>query len=137
MALMYLIDASVLNRLRDDRMRAVVRTYSDRNEIARAGITDLEYFFSARNEREWDMLNETISIFEPVHVESRHFVRAAQVQRILATKSQRGRKPPDLLVAAVAEDMGFTVLHYDADFDLIAEVTGQSCQWVIPAGTID
>lgn len=134
---MYLIDASVLNRLRDDRMRAVVRTYSDRNEIARAGITDLEYFFSARNEREWDMLNETISIFEPVHVESRHFVRAAQVQRILATKSQRGRKPPDLLVAAVAEDMGFTVLHYDADFDLIAEVTGQSCQWVIPAGTID
>lgn len=134
---MYLIDASVLNRLRDDRMRAVVRTYSDRNEIARAGITDLEYFFSARNEREWDMLNETISIFEPVHIESRHFVRAAQVQRILATKSQRGRKPPDLLVAAVAEDMGFTVLHYDADFDLIAEVTGQSCQWVIPAGTID
>lgn len=134
---MYLIDASVLNRLRDDRMRAVVRTYSDRNEIARAGITDLEYFFSARNEREWDMLNETISIFEPVHVESRHFVRAAQVQRILATKSQRGRKPPDLLVAAVAEDLGFTVLHYDADFDLIADVTGQSCQWVIPAGTID
>jgi predicted nucleic acid-binding protein len=114
-----------------------VRTYSDRNEIARAGITDLEYFFSARNEREWDMLNETISIFEPVHVESRHFVRAAQVQRILATKSQRGRKPPDLLVAAVAEDLGFTVLHYDADFDLIADVTGQSCQWVIPAGTID
>ena len=134
---MYLIDASVLNRLRDDRMRAVVRTYSDRNEIARAGITDLEYFFSARNEREWDMLNETISIFEPVHVESRHFFRAAQVQRILATKSQRGRKPPDLLVAAVAEDLGFTVLHYDADFDLIADVTGQSCQWVIPAGTID
>ena len=134
---MYLIDASVLNRLRDDRMRAVVRTYSDRNEIARAGITDLEYFFSARNEREWDMLNETISIFEPVHVESRHFVRAAQVQRILATKSQRGRKPLDLLVAAVAEDLGFTVLHYDADFDLIADVTGQSCQWVIPAGTID
>ena len=134
---MYLIDASVLNRLRDDRMRAVVRTYSDRNEIARAGITDLEYFFSARNEREWDMLNETISIFEPVHVESRHFVRAAQVQRILATKSQRGRKPPDLLVAAVAEDLGFTVLHYDAYFDLIADVTGQSCQWVIPAGTID
>lgn len=134
---MYLIDASVLNRLRDDRMRAVVRTYSDRNEIARSSMTDLEYYFSARNEREWDMLNETISIFEHVHVEARHFVRAAQVQRILATKSQRGRKPPDLLVAAVAEDMGFTVLHYDADFDLIAEVTGQSCQWVIPAGTID
>ena len=27
---------------------------------------------------------------------------------------------PDLLVAAAAEDMGMTVLHYDSDFDLIA-----------------
>lgn len=30
-----------------------------------------------------------------------------------------------------------TLLHYDADFDLISEVTGQPCQWVVPAGAID
>jgi hypothetical protein len=29
------------------------------------------------------------------------------------------------------------VLHYDADFDLIAEATGQRCRWVVPAGTVD
>jgi hypothetical protein len=28
------------------------------------------------------------------------------------------------------------VLHYDADFDLIASVTGQRCQWVVPAGSV-
>jgi len=28
------------------------------------------------------------------------------------------------------------VLHYDADFDLIAEITGQPCEWVVPRGTI-
>ncbi|MGH9918151.1 MAG: PIN domain nuclease, partial [Nitrososphaerales archaeon] len=49
----------------------------------------------------------------------------------------RGRKVPDLLVAAAAEDRGLTVLHYDADFDLIAQVTGQPTEWVAGSGTID
>jgi predicted nucleic acid-binding protein len=39
--------------------------------------------------------------------------RALQVQRLLAGHSQRGRKIPDLLVAAVAEDENLAVLHYD------------------------
>lgn len=134
---MYLVDASVLTRLRNDRMRAVVRTYSDQNSIARASITDLEYLYSARNSGEWHELNETINVFVSVEVQARHFSRALQVQKMLADRSQRGRKIPDLLVAAVAEDKNYIVLHYDSDFDLIAEVTGQSCQWVIPAGTID
>jgi len=30
-----------------------------------------------------------------------------------------------------------TVLHYDSDFDLIAATTGQSCEWVVPAGSVD
>jgi predicted nucleic acid-binding protein len=42
-----------------------------------------------------------------------------------------------LLVAAAAEEQDLAVLHYDADFDLIAEVTGQRCHWVVPAGTVD
>ena len=63
--------------------------------------------------------------------------RARQVQRMLAGRSQRGRKVPDLLVAATAEDAGLIVLHYDADFDRIAAVTGQKCEWVAPPGSID
>jgi predicted nucleic acid-binding protein len=41
-----------------------------------------------------------------------------------------------LLVAAAAEAYDLAVLHYDADFDLIAEVTGQRWRWVVPAGTV-
>jgi hypothetical protein len=26
--------------------------------------------------------------------------------------------------------------HYDADYDLIAEITGQPTQWVVPRGTV-
>lgn len=49
----------------------------------------------------------------------------------------RGRKVPDLLIAAVAEQHGRCVLHYDADFDHIAKVTGQPAQWVVRKGSID
>lgn len=66
-----------------------------------------------------------------------HLRRAGQVQRMLAAKHQRGRKVPDLLIAAAAESRGPTVLHYDADFDLIASVTGQRCEWIVPAGSVD
>jgi hypothetical protein len=41
------------------------------------------------------------------------------------------------LIAAAAEESGLAVLHYDADFDLITGVTGQPCEWVVPAGSID
>ncbi|MEN8114006.1 MAG: hypothetical protein ABFS21_06425 [Actinomycetota bacterium] len=28
------------------------------------------------------------------------------------------------------------VLHYDHDFEAIAEVTGQSTEWIVPRGTV-
>lgn len=106
-------------------------------ELARAGVSDLEVGFSARSAREWDELMKALAAFELVETESSHFTRARQVQRLLAAKSQRGRKIPDLLVAAAAEAAGAVVLHYDADFELINSVTGQPCQWVVSQGTIE
>jgi len=41
------------------------------------------------------------------------------------------------LIAAAAEQGDLILLHYDADFDLISRVTGQPCEWVVPAGTVD
>jgi predicted nucleic acid-binding protein len=63
--------------------------------------------------------------------------RAVAVQDVLAERSQhRGVKIADLLVAAAAEAADLVVLHYDHDFDLIAEVTGQATEWVVPSGTV-
>jgi predicted nucleic acid-binding protein len=44
---------------------------------------------------------------------------------------------PDLIVAATAERYSLTVLHYDGDYDRIAEITGQPAEWIIPRGTAD
>ena len=66
------------------------------------------------------------------------FARALQVQGLLAVRAvHRGVSIPDLLVAAAAEAAGLVVLHYDADYELIASVTGQTVEWVVPRGSVD
>lgn len=100
-------------------------------------MTDLERGFSARSEAEWDTLVGGLSPFPLVELQGGDLVEALAVQRRLAAKGQRGRKLPDLLIAAIAHRLNLTVLHYDSDFDLIASETGQACEWVVPRGTID
>ena len=52
--------------------------------------------------------------------------RAVEVQLLLADRGQhRGPSIPDLLVAALAEISGLTVLALDKDFEVIAQITGQ------------
>jgi predicted nucleic acid-binding protein len=43
----------------------------------------------------------------------------------------------DVLTAAAAEHYRATLMHYDADFEHIAKVTGQDHLWVVPRGSID
>jgi predicted nucleic acid-binding protein len=43
---------------------------------------------------------------------------------------------PDLLIAAVAEQNDLLVLHYDADYDRIADITGQRTEWVVARGSV-
>jgi predicted nucleic acid-binding protein len=137
MALSYLADTSVLTRLGERSVREALDPLVERGEVARAGITDLEIGYSARDAREWDRFMEALEAFERVETTADHVRRARQVQRLLASKHQRGRKVPDLLVAAAAEARSLIVLHYDADFERIAAATGQGSRWIVDAGSID
>ena len=133
----HLVDTSVLKRLANTAVREVVEPLADAGRLARAGISDLEVGYSARNAREWDRLSGALDVLTLVETTADHVLRAKQVQRHLASRSQRGRKVPDLLIAAAAEANGLIVLHYDQNFDKIAKVTGQRCAWVVPTGSID
>ncbi len=137
MALTHLVDTSVISRLGASAVRAVIDPLAEAGRVGRAGITDLEVGYGSRNAREWDRDMADLSVFELVETTAEHVQRARQVQRLLAARSQRGRKVPDLLIAAAAEADGLVLLHYDADFDSIANVTGQRCEWIAPAGSID
>lgn len=137
MALTYLLDTSVVKRLGRPQVREIVEPLAAAGQLGRPRICDLEVGYSARNAEEWDRLVGALDAFFPVDTTVTHVRRALQVQRLLARASQRGRKIPDLLVAAAAEELDIPVLHYDADFDLISAATGQPCQWVVPAGTVE
>jgi hypothetical protein len=136
-ALTHLVDTSVLTRLDRSTVREAIEPLAGDGQVGRAGISDLEVGFSARNLREWTRLTSALTAFPLIETDAAHVRRARQVQRLLASRGLRGRKGPDLLIAAAAEQSGLAVLHYDADFDLIARVTGQRCEWVVPPGTID
>ncbi len=133
---MFLLDTSVLTRLRSPSILQRIREL-DGAGLARTSMTDLEIGFSARSVDQWDRLAAALGAFRRIEVEAHNFDRAQQVQRRLAGEGLRGRKVPDLLVAAVAEARSLTVLHYDADFDHIAAVTGQPTQWIVERGSID
>jgi len=138
MALTHLVETSVITRLQDPTIHnAITRLKNEGKGIGRTSISGLELGYSARNAPEWDEVLIGLEAFELVETTAVHVRRAKQVQRLLAAKHQRGRKLPDLLIAAGAEAAKLTILHYDADFDLIASVTGQSCKWIVPAGSVD
>ena len=133
----HVVDTSVLKRLSVSAVRSVVEPLAEAGRLARTSISDLEVGYSARNVREWDQLVGALDVLDLIETTSEHVLRAKQVQRQLASKSRRGRTIPDLLIAAAAEAERLTVLHYDQDFDKISKITGQPCQWVVPAGSID
>ncbi len=137
MALTHLVDTSVLTRVGSPSVRSVLEPLIETGSVSRAGISDLEVGFAARNDEEWDQLIGALQVLELVETSAAHMARARQTQRLLSARRQRGRKVPDLLIAAAAEEYRLTLLHYDTDFDLIAEVTGQSCQWIVTKGSID
>lgn len=132
-----LLDTSVLTRLREPRVRARVEALAIAREAHVCAITSLEIGSSARNAEEFDALTSQLRQFEQVDVSPGDFDSALLTQRSLAERGHRGRKIPDLLIAAIAQRHGLTVLHYDRDFDLIAECTGQVTEWVVPRGEID
>jgi predicted nucleic acid-binding protein len=93
---------------------------------------------SSRSASPAAILRETSEARAPIVESSVECVnRALEVQAALAEQSQhRGVQLSDLLTAACAEDADLTVLHYNADFELIASVTDQPTRWVVPRGSV-
>jgi predicted nucleic acid-binding protein len=137
MALTHLVDTSVLTRVHRTEIRAILEPLLLQHCVARVGISDLEIGFSAQNEDAWLSLQNSLHVFALIEHSQEHVTRARYVQHLLAQRGLRGRKIPDLLIAAAAEQQRLTLLHYDADFDVISQVTTQKSQWIVPKGSID
>lgn len=134
---MYLVDTSVLTRMRQPSIRARVADVLAATTPWVSRLSALEIGFSARSTDEWRDLQRALEVFAIADVIDDDHREALQVQRELAQRGLRGRKIPDLVIAATAQRLRLTVLHYDRDFEHIASVTGQQVEWVVPAGSVD
>jgi predicted nucleic acid-binding protein len=105
--------------------------------VSTCAIADLEILYSAEGPAEHRVTAELLRSMPRAPLDEECAERALEVQAMLAAQSQhRGVSLPDLLIAACAERAELTVLHYDADFERIAAVTGQPTQWVVPRGSV-
>ncbi len=100
-------------------------------------MTSLEYLNNAPHLKGYEILWQALHGHRWMDVTAAAMDRALAVHRMLAADSQhRHFRLLDLIIAATAEAHGATVLHYDADYDRIAALTGQPTEWVVPKGSL-
>ncbi len=134
----FLADTSAFARLDKPNVLAALGPLIAQGQVAICGPVAFELGFSARNLVDYQAIAERVDAFEWVPVTDGDHRRSLDVQRQLAGRGQhRALSLVDALVAAVAESRSMTVLHYDADFETVANLTGQAHRWVVGRGTAD
>jgi predicted nucleic acid-binding protein len=83
----------------------------------------LEAGYSARNGGQHQELIDELLALPQLQIDARVELRAVDAQRQLARVGHHRLPPVDVIVAAIADINGLGILHYDADYELIAEKT--------------
>ena len=132
-------DTSAWHHSADPRVAELWRWHLDRDQVGLCDQVRLEILWSARSARDYDELAKELAALRTIETGASTFERALEVQRRLARAGglhHRSVKIADLVIAAAAEAAEAAVLHYDRDFERIAEVTGQATEWIAPRGTL-
>ena len=134
----FLIDKSALARGHLGGVAPVIDHFLKAGLLAACGMTELEVLYSARTAADHKkMRSEFRAAYEWLWTDDKDFHRAIEIHaKLTRLGKHRAVTPPDLVIAAVAERHRVTLLHYDSDFDMIAEITGQPTQWVVPRGSV-
>ena len=133
----HLADISALARLHHDDVLARVAPMFLGGRVATCGLLDLEVLYSAPNARSHAEARDERTQFPAVPCGDAAIARAIEVQAMLAERGSHRAVPiVDLVIAAAAEQAELILLHYDPDFDRIAQVTNQPTEWVVPRGTV-
>jgi predicted nucleic acid-binding protein len=98
----------------------------------------MEILFTARDGTAFDALAEQLAALRPAPLDTAVLRAAEDGMRSLAHRSAGSQRIPlvDYLVGAAARQMGAAVIHYDRDYDTLAEVMGFESVWLAPAGAL-
>ena len=134
---MLIADTSARMRTHARSVREQWMTAVESEQIATCSIVTMELLFSARD--------ASVAQTEKIEAAFRQIPVTASVQRaaIAAVRelAQGGAgshrvPPPDLLIAAAAQEAGVGVLHYDNHYDRLAEVLNFDSVWIAPPGSL-
>jgi predicted nucleic acid-binding protein len=134
----YLIDTSAAARMRHPVVGERLTPIIEAGLVATCATLDAEALYSARTPAEYEQLRaDRRTAYEYVPTDDRHWQHAFDAQRQLARIGRhRAVGIADLLTAALAAEHNLTLIHYDADFDIAADVQDFDHRWIICPGTI-
>ncbi len=101
-------------------------------------VVRLEVLLSVRDGQSFDTLAERLSALQAAPLNTSVIHAAEHAMRALAHRSSGAQRLPivDYLVAASAQELGAAVIHYDRDYDTLAELMEFESIWLMPAGTL-
>ena len=140
MSALFCVDTSAWHHSTRPQVAEIWRRHLERDELGVCDQVRLEILYSAQSAADCEALAEELSALRLLPTDSSAYARALEVQRRLAHVGglhHRSVKIADLVIAAVAEAGGATVLHYDADYDRIAAITGQPARWIVSRGSLE
>jgi predicted nucleic acid-binding protein len=133
---LHLADKSAWEQARyDKRARERLHELRETGQLAVCVVSMAELLYSARNADELARIRldlSSLSYLQMTPAAEQHLV---DVMAALALRGRHRTPIPDLMLAAVARAQSAVVLHYDSDYERIAEVTGQPHEWIVPRGT--
>ncbi|MFG2143908.1 PIN domain nuclease [Streptomyces sp. NPDC048696] len=134
----YLIDKSALARWEQDAVADVLDPLHERGLLCVAGPVYIEVVYSARDGQDARRVRERLRGFDYLLCPDEVWDSAIEIQeKAIAKGNHRALSLADLVIAAIAQRHQVTVLHYDQDYDQIAELTGHPNRWVVAAGSAD
>ena len=132
----YLADKSALARMTHAAVAERLAPLILGGQVATCAVIDLEVLYSARSLDDYEQIRAERTALPSLAMTEEIAARAVDVHPRLARRGQHRVPVPDLLIAATAEINSVAVVHYDADYDLIADATGQPAEWVAPRGSL-
>ena len=134
----FLIDTSAAARMRLVPVAERLEPLITGGLVATCATLDAEALYSARSPAEYEQVRaDRRDAYDYLPTEDGHWQRAFDTQRVLArTGRHRAVGIADLLTAVLAAEHGLTIVHYDADFEIAAEILPIEHRWVLPQGTV-
>jgi hypothetical protein len=132
------VDTSAWARAHHPQVRQAWREALLERRLRIPPLVRFEILLSAQDGQSFDTLAERLSALHASPLGPSVIAAAGQAMRTLAHRSAGAQRIPivDYLVAASAQELGGAVIHYDRDYDTLAELMGFESIWLAPAGTL-